>query len=87
MKKFIFVTPEGLSFKPSCDSPEPDYMDIHIYDFNQESSVHEAIQDLMELGTNTNENQPDLPFSVRVENSSRKNLWVREKKNKLGMAG
>jgi hypothetical protein len=87
MKKFIFVTPEGLSFKPNCDSPEPDYLDIHIYGFDQDSSVYNAIQDLMELSDNTNGDQPDLPFSVRVENNSRKNLWISEKKIKTGIAG
>ncbi len=87
MKKFIFVTPEGLTFKPNCDSPEPDYLDIHIYGFDEDSSVQDAIQDLMELGESATGNRPDQPFSVRIENNSRKNLWVREKKNKIGMAG
>jgi hypothetical protein len=86
MKKFIFVTPEGLTFKPNCDRPEPDYLDIHIYGLDEEHSVQDAIQDLMELGTNAT-NQLDQPFSVRIENNNRKNLWVREKKNKIGMAG
>jgi hypothetical protein len=87
MKKFIFVTPEGLTFKPSCDSPEPDYLDIHIYGFNDDISVSDAIQDLMELGEHKPGNQPDQPFSVRIENNNHKNLWVREKKIKIGMAG
>ena len=87
MKKFIFVTPEGLTFKPNCDSPEPDYLDIHVYGFDEDASVQDTIQDLMELGKNTAGNQPDKPFTIRIENNSRKNLWVREKKNKIGMAG
>jgi len=87
VKKFIFVTPEGLTFKPNCDSPEPDYLDIHIYGFDEDSSVQDAIQDLMDLGDHTTGDQPDQPFSVRIENNNRKNLWVREKKSKMGMAG
>ena len=87
MRKFIFVTPEGLTFKPNCDSPEPDYLDIHIYGIDENSSVQDAIQDLMDLSEHATGDQSDRPFSVRIENNNRKNLWVREKKSKMGMAG
>jgi hypothetical protein len=87
VRKFIFVTPEGLTFKPNCDSPEPDYLDIHIYGIDEDSSVQDAIQDLIELSEHATEDQPNHPFSVRIENNNRKNLWVREKKSKMGMAG
>ncbi len=81
MKKYIFITPEGLSFKPNMDSPEPDYMDLQIFDFNHDASIQDAIQDLIELNQNAKGSQPEGPFALRIENNRRKSFWLREKKN------
>jgi hypothetical protein len=81
MKKYIFITPEGLSFKPNMDSPEPDYLDLQIFDFNHDSSIQDAIQDLIELNHNAKCGQPEGPIALRIENNRRKSFWLREKKN------
>jgi hypothetical protein len=86
MKKYIFVTPEGLTYKPNYDSPEPDYLDIQIYGINQESTVQDAIQDLMELNVKAKEGPINTPFTTRIENNHKKSFWVKEKKNKSCLA-
>jgi hypothetical protein len=86
MKKFIFITPEGLSFKPTMDSPEPDALDMEIFGFNSKVSVQDVIRDLMELSENSEGDHLVRPFTLRIENDSRKNIWVREKKYKTSIA-
>jgi hypothetical protein len=86
MKKFIFVTPEGLTFKPSCDSPSPDQMDMQIVSFDQENALEDTLKDLIELNENVVENKIEGPFAIRVGRDHRKNLWLREKKSKIPLA-
>lgn len=86
MKKYIFVTPEGLTFKPSYDSPEPDYLDLQIFGFGQSNTVQDAIEDLIELQENDGKGNSQQPFTLRVENNCRKNFWVKEKRDKTSMA-
>jgi C4-type Zn-finger protein len=86
MKKYIFITPEGLTFKPNFDRPEPDRLDLHIFGFNQDISVENAIQELIELNENASREEFERPFTLRIENDKQKSFWVREKKNKTSMA-
>lgn len=86
MKKFFFITPEGLSFKPNMDSPEPDALELEIFGFNKNITFHDAIQNLIELNENPDSNRFIRPFSLRIENDNRKNIWMREKRYKNSMA-
>ena len=69
MEEHIFVTPEGLSFKPSCDSPDPDFLDFHSINFNPDASVQDTIKELMELNANIAQKSTmqNLPFSINIE--------------------
>jgi len=87
MKKYIFVTPEGLSFKPNNDSPAPDFLDIEILGHGPESSVQDAISDLIELNENARLGRSDMPFTVRIENNRHNSLWVRDNRTKICRAG
>ncbi len=80
MKKYIFVTPEGLTYKPNCDSPEPDFQDIQIIDYSHNVSVDDALKDLMEINGNLVENKPSTAFSVRLETKNKNSVWLRERK-------
>jgi hypothetical protein len=86
MKKYIFITPEGLSFKPSSDSPEPDQMDMQILSFGQEHTLEDTLNDLIEFNGNAVENRHQGSFSIRIERNNHKNLWLREKKYKIPLA-
>jgi len=85
MKRYFFVTPEGLSFKPSCDSPEPDFVEME-FATNKDPTIQDAINELIELNQNAMEHKSFRPFSIRLENDNRKNLWVREIRNKTPLA-
>ncbi len=80
MKKYIFVTPEGLTYKPNCDSPEPDFQDIQIIDYGHNVSVDDALRDLVEINGNLAEHKPATAFSVRVETTNKNSVWLRERK-------
>jgi hypothetical protein len=86
MKKFIFVTPEGLTYKPNCDSPEPDFPDIQIIDYGHNVSVDDALKDLMEINGNLVENKPAPAFSVRLETNNKNSVWLRERKTRAFIA-
>jgi hypothetical protein len=86
MKKFIFITPEGLTYKPNCDHPEPDYMDIQIFSIDKKHTVEDALGDLIEFNQNVIENDPDSPFSVRIEKENRKNIWLSGRKTRTSQA-
>lgn len=69
MEEHIFVTPEGLNFKPSNDSPNPDFMDVQSMIFNPDATVQESIKELIELNANIAQNSTvqNLPFSINIE--------------------
>jgi hypothetical protein len=69
MEDHIFVTPEGLNFKPSIDSPNPDFLDFHFINFNPDATVQDTLKELMELNTHIAQNSTtqNLPFSINIE--------------------
>jgi hypothetical protein len=86
MKKFIFITPEGLTYKPNCDRPEPDSMDMQIFSFSQKHTIEEALNDLIDLNQNNKSNILDEPFSIRIEKNNNKSIWLKERKTKTYQA-
>jgi hypothetical protein len=86
MKKFIFITPEGLTFKPNRDSPGPDYLDMQVFDFGREHTVEDTLNDLIDLNQNGRGNGSGGPFSIRIENDHRKNFWLSEHRSKISRA-
>ncbi len=87
MKKYMFVTPDGLSFKPSCDSPAPDFLDIEIMGHGPETSIQDAISDLIELNESARQGGPNKPFTVRIENNHQRNFWIRDNRTQVCRAG
>jgi hypothetical protein len=87
MKKYIFVTPDGLSFKPSPDSPAPEFMDIEILSHGPETSIQEAISDLIEFNQNARLGNLDRPFFGRFESDHNRSLWVRNTQSSFCQAG
>ncbi len=86
MKKFIFITPEGLTYKPNYDRPNPDYMDMQVFSFGQKHSIEDALNDLIELNHKAAGNTLDEPFSIRIEKSNKKSIWLSERKVKTSQA-
>jgi hypothetical protein len=69
MEEHIFITPDGLNFKPSCDSPNPDYPDFPLISFNPDATVQDTLKELMELNAHIAQNSTiqNLPFSINIE--------------------
>jgi len=84
MEEHIFVTPEGLNFKPSNDSPNPDYVDFHSVIFSPDATVNDTIKELMELNTNIiqNSTMQNLPFSINIE-PQRRIRWTKGAKHPI----
>jgi hypothetical protein len=87
MKKYMFVTPDGLSFKPSCDSPAPEFLDIEILGHGHETSIQDAISDLIELNESARLGNLDKSFTGRIENNHHRSFWVRDSRTKICQAG
>ncbi len=86
MKKYIFITPEGLTYKPNCDSPDPDFLDMQVIGFGGGSTIEEALNDLMELSESGIQNKTERNISLRIENNHNRSLWIRERKDKIPIA-
>lgn len=86
MKKFIFITPEGLTYKPNYDSPEPDFPDLQIIGYGHSAAVNDALKDLMEINGNVFENKQSQTFSIRLETNNKNSLWLRERKTRSFIA-
>ena len=73
MEDHIFVTPEGLSFKPSIDSPNPDFVDFHSVIFNPGATIQDTIKELIEINAHIEQNSTgqNLPFSLNSETQRR----------------
>ncbi|GEM_PF-2779719 len=84
MEEHIFVTPEGLNFKPSNDSPNPDYVDFHSVIFNPTATVQDTLKELMELNANIvqNSTMQNMPFSLNIE-SQRRIRWPKGAKQPI----
>ena len=86
MKKYIFITPEGWTYKPNCDSPDPDVLEMQIIGFGQGSTVEEALNDLMELNAGTSAGKAARNLSLRIESGHHRSLWFRERKTRIPLA-
>jgi hypothetical protein len=86
MRKYIFITPEGLTFKPNCDSPDPDFLDMQIVGFGQGSTLEEGLNGLIELNEGALESKSEWNFSLRIENRKSQSLWLRDHKTKIPIA-
>ena len=87
MEKHVFITPAGLTYKPNCDSPEPEHIDIQIFGCEQDESVQDTIDDLIELNREDAENHLDQPFSVDIKKRHGKNFGVKGKNSRGDVAG
>lgn len=85
MKKYIFITPEGLTYKPNYDSPEPDFSDLEIIPYVYNAELGNALNDLIEINENKFENRSVYNFSIGPETLN-KSLWLKDRKTRAVMA-
>ncbi len=85
MKKYIFITPEGLIYKPNYDSPEPDFSDLEIIPYVYNAELSNALKDLIEINQNKFGNNVVYNFSI-PPNTLNKSLWLKDRKTRALMA-
>ncbi len=78
LNKYVFITPESLTYTPTCDSPVPDFQDMQIIGFGNRHTVQDAIRDLLELNENLVENRLEKVFSLELRNEHKKYFWEKE---------
>ena len=78
MEEHIFVTPEGFDYKPISDSPDPDLLDLHFFNFDPDATVQDTIKELMELNAHIAQQSTmqNLPFALNIE-PQRRMHWPR----------
>jgi hypothetical protein len=86
MNEYIFITPETLTYKPNYDSPDPDFMDLHVFGLNRNATVQDTLQDLMELNEIAIGRLSNRPYSQRAAGNSRRFFWQRERRDKNPLA-
>jgi hypothetical protein len=80
MKKYIFITPEGLTYQPNNDSPEPDFPDLQIIGYSHNAAFGDALKDLIEINENQSENKGPYNFFIRLETNNKNPLLLKELK-------
>jgi len=75
MKKYIFVTPGELSYRPNIDRPEPDFIEMQLTNSEPDSSFHETLRDLIELNNNHSETGYPSQFSVYTSADKKPPFW------------
>ncbi len=86
MPKYIFVTPERLTFKPFCDSPLPDAIDMEVITSIQDLTEEDALKDILELEEPEAEQKFQETYSLDLKNESRKFFQLKDYKNKIRIA-
>jgi hypothetical protein len=86
LRKYIFVTPEGLTCKPNIDRPEPEFVDMQIMGFGHDSMVQDALKDLIEMHSHQPENKINASFAFRLETDKKNYLHFQEDRNKFSAA-
>jgi len=86
MKKYIFVTPAGLTYKPNLDSPQPDFPDLQIIGYNHNTTIGDALKDLIEIQENQPENKGPYNFSARLETDNKNPPWFKDRKTPISRA-
>ena len=84
MKKYVFTTPEELTYQPNGDSPQPDFMDMEIMGFGH--TLEDALKDILELNEKPSENKMRRTFSLDLKNDSRRYFSLRDYKEATRLA-
>jgi hypothetical protein len=84
LKKYIFTTPEVLTYQPNSDSPQPDFMDMEIMGFGH--TLEDALKDILELSEHPEENKLRRTFFLDLKNDSRKYFSLRDYKETTRIA-
>jgi hypothetical protein len=69
MNNYVFFTPEGLTFKPNCDRPEPESVDMQMIGVGHDDMFQDALMGLLEVNHTVTGSGLDkiLPFQDPIK--------------------
>ena len=73
-------------FKPYCDSPLPDAIDMEVITSGQELTEEYALKDILELEESAAEQKLQETYSLDLKNENRKFFQLNDYKNKIRIA-
>jgi hypothetical protein len=80
LDKYIFISPDTLTYQPNTDSPEPDFEEMRIMGFGPGQTIEDALKDILELNEDMEATRPDLTFHLDFRNEHRKYFRLKEYK-------
>ncbi len=86
MKKYVFVTPERLIYKANYDSPEPDFIDMQVINFDQVQTMEDALEDLLELNNHVQEDSLEETYPLDLANENRQYFSLEDYQDGTPMA-
>jgi hypothetical protein len=86
LRKYIFLTSDGANYQPDNDSPMPDFLDLQSLFMERGTEMQEALNDLIELQINPDEDRLDFTLPIDLRNDSRRLFMLREYKEKVRTA-
>jgi hypothetical protein len=86
MKNYFFITPDALTYKPNCDRPEPDLVDMQIIGIDHDDMFQDALQDLIELNGHIAGDALGRDFRFDNNNESLKFFSFKPHKGKIPIA-
>ncbi len=86
LKRYFFITPEGLNFQPQNDCSVPDFIDLRVSRFGQYQTLQDALNDLMELNENTDDDDLHQTLPLDLHNINSKLFMLKDYKEKIPLA-
>ena len=87
MRRYFFITPEGLTNKHIMDRPEPDFIEMQLFGYTPNQDIHDTINVLMELNDNIVHDCPEKVFSLELKDTENPLLRRRDYRAKSLQAG
>jgi len=78
MRKYIFLTTEGLTYQPNSASPEPDIENMQVIGFAQGDTVQEASRNLLDLNEYLADTNFDEIFAIELANDHREYFSLKD---------
>ena len=86
LDKYIFISPETMTYQPNTDSPEPDFDGMRLMGFDTGQTLEDALKDILELNEDMEAKRPGQTFHLDYKNEHRKYFRLKEFKTATRIA-
>ena len=80
MKKFIFISTEGITYQPDSVSPEPDIENMQVMGFGEGDTPQDAFSNFLGLHEYLLKTTFDEIIAVELKNRNRKYFYLSDRK-------